>query len=154
VDVESIVRQNIDKTLHLSLATVSGDTPWVCEVHFAYDDRLNLYFVSSNTTRHAREIAASPKVAGNIIDKYGLGEPVVGLYFEGHAKRLGPGAEQNAAADCLMKRLKSDADLVALAAKPDGPQIFMIHVTSWFAFGRFGADKSQKLQLEWNSAGR
>lgn len=36
VDVEKVVREYIEKTVHMSLATVSIDAPWVCEVHLAY----------------------------------------------------------------------------------------------------------------------
>lgn len=91
VNVEKYVREYIDATVHMSLATVSGDAPWVCEVHFAYDDTLNLYYRSLTSRRHSQEIAANPKVAGNIIDKYGLGDAVVGVYFEGTAELVGPG---------------------------------------------------------------
>jgi uncharacterized protein YhbP (UPF0306 family) len=152
MNVESIVREYIDKTVHMSLATVSGDAPWVCEVHFAYDNELNLYFISSTTRRHSREIAANPKVAGNIIDKYALGEPVVGLYFEGRATLLEPGPEQNMAALCLKQRLNITADIVAAAAAPDGHKIYQIAVANWYAFGKFGAPSGQKLKLEWKSA--
>lgn len=116
VDVENVVRKYIEKTVHMSLATVSGDVPWVCEVHFAYDNNLSLYFRSLKSRRHSQEIAANPKVAGNIIDKYGLGDPVVGVYFEGAAELLEAGDEQNLAAQCLKKRLKIDDDIVAAQA--------------------------------------
>jgi hypothetical protein len=43
VNVEDIVREYIDKTIHLSLGTVINNVPWVSEVHFAFDDKLNLY---------------------------------------------------------------------------------------------------------------
>jgi uncharacterized protein YhbP (UPF0306 family) len=81
MDKEATLREYIDKTIHMSLATVSGTTPWVCEVHFAYDNDLNLYFRSLKSRRHSQEIASNPNVAGNIIDKYGLEDAVVGVYF-------------------------------------------------------------------------
>ncbi len=72
MDVEKIIREYIDKTIHLSLATSSDNKPWVCEVHFAYDEQLNLYFRSLKSRRHSQEIAKNPNVAGNIIDKFGI----------------------------------------------------------------------------------
>lgn len=149
VDVEKVVREYIGKTVHMSLATVSGDAPWVCEVHFAYDDNLNLYFRSLKSRRHSTEIAVNPKVAGNIIDKYGLGDPVVGVYFEGTTELLEADDEQSLAAECLKNRLKIQDDIVAEAANEEGHQFYKISVASWYVFGRFGGPLGQKYQLEW-----
>jgi uncharacterized protein YhbP (UPF0306 family) len=146
MNTEAIIREHIDKTVHLSLATVTGNQPWVCEVHFAYDDRLNLYFRSLTSRRHSQEITTNPNVAGNIIDKHELGAPVVGLYFEGTASLLEPGPEQDTAAKCIETRLKI-SDTLAEAKRPDGHQFYKITVTNWYSFG---APKGQKLKLEWN----
>ena len=150
IDIESVVREYIEKTVHMSLATVSSNTPWVCEVHFAYDDNLNLYFRSLKSRRHSQEIAANPKVAGNIIDKYGLGDSVVGVYFEGNAELLEAGEGQTLAAECLRDRLKIEDDIVAEAANEDGHQFYKIAVTNWYVFGRFGGASGQKHKLGWN----
>ena len=154
IDVESAVREYIEKTVHMSLATVSSDAPWVCEVHFAYDDNLNLYFRSLKSRRHSQEIASNPKVAGNIIDKYGLGDPVVGVYFEGTASLLEADDEQNLAADCLKKRLQIEDDIVAEAADETGHQFYKITVANWYVFGRFGGTSGQKHKLEWNGGNK
>jgi uncharacterized protein YhbP (UPF0306 family) len=150
LDVEKIVRDYIDKTIHLSLATVNGESPWVCEVHFAYDEYLNLYFRSLKSRRHSQEIAANPKVAGNIIDKYGLGEPVVGVYFEGKAELLEAGPAQNLAAECLKNRLNIEDDMIAEAVHEAGHKFYKITVANWYVFGRFGEPSGQKHALEWN----
>ncbi len=154
MEVEKIVREYIEKTVHMSLATVSGDAPWVCELHFAYDDSLNLYFRSLKSRRHSQEIAANSKVAGNIIDKYGLGDPVVGVYFEGTAELLKAGDEQNLAAQCLKNRLKIKDDIVAEAADESGHQFYKISVAKWFVFGRFGGPSGQKHELAWNGGNK
>jgi len=138
LDVEKIVRENINKTVHMSLATVSDNKPWVCEVHFAYDEKLNLYFRSLKSRRHSQEIAVNPNVAVNIIDKYNLGDPVVGVYFEGTAKLVEAGEEQNIAAQCLKDRLKITDDIVKEAEQEDGHQFYKISVENWYLFGRFG----------------
>jgi uncharacterized protein YhbP (UPF0306 family) len=152
VDVETIVRENLDKTVHMSLATVHGDAPWVCEVHFAYDSQLNLYFRSLATRRHSQEIAGNAKVAGSIIDKYELdgSDPVLGIYFEGNARLLGPGDEQDQAAQCLIDRLHTTSDIISEAAQADGHQFYKITVANWYVFGRFGDQPSQKYKLAWH----
>jgi uncharacterized protein YhbP (UPF0306 family) len=149
MDVEKIVRENIDKTVHMSLATTHDDAPWVCEVHFAYDDDLNLYYQSLTSRRHSQEIAANPNVAGNIVDKFELGDPVVGIYFEGTAQLLAPGPDQRQAAECLSARMDAQVDLAAIASSPDGHQLYKVTVANWYAFGRFGGASGQKLKLEW-----
>lgn len=150
VDVEQAVREYIDKTVHMSLATLSGNRPWVCEVHFAYDEDLNLYFRSLKTRRHSQEIAANPNVAGNIVDKYVVGEAPVGVYFEGTARLLEPGDEQNKAFEVLHARVGASNDAIEEAAQPDGHQFYKITVENWYVFGRFGADHGEKYQLPWD----
>lgn len=154
VGVEKVVREYIQKTIHMSLATVSIDAPWVCEVHFAYDDNLNLYFRSLESRRHSQEIAANPKVAGNVIDKYGLGDPVVGVYFEGYAEVLEAGEVQNLAAECLKNRLKIRNDIVAEAANEEGHKFYKITVANWYVFGCFDGTSGQKHKLEWNGGNK
>ena len=154
MDVEKIVREYIDKTIHMSLATVKDNTPWVCEVHFAYDDRLNLYFRSLKSRRHSQEITNNSNVAGNIVDKYALGDTVVGVYFEGKARLLEVGDEQNTAFESIKNRLKTGDDILEEAQSEDGHQFYKITVTNWYVFGRFGGSSGQKHKLVWNGGGK
>ncbi len=149
VDVEQVVREYIDKTVHMSLATVKDNAPWVCEVHFAYDDNLNLYFRSLSSRRHSLEIAGNPKVAGNIVRQHSLGEMPVGVYFEGTAELLGAGDEQNKAAECITQRLRIDKDILEEAKHEDGAKFYKISVHNWYVFGRFNDQPVQKYKLEW-----
>src|SRR5665213_2243900 len=138
MDVEKAVREYIDKSVHMSLATSSDNAPWVCEVHFAYDENLNIYFRSLKSRRHSKEIAKNNKVAGDIIDKYGVGDPVVGVYFEGKAELLGPGKEQDTAFKVLRERVDAAEDAREEAKREDGHQFYKITVKNWYVFGRFG----------------
>lgn len=78
----------------MSLATSNNNKPWVCEVHYAYDDQLNLYFRSKPSRRHSQEIATNPHVAGSIVIQHKLGEKPRGVYFEGIAELL-TGVDEN-----------------------------------------------------------
>jgi uncharacterized protein YhbP (UPF0306 family) len=51
----------------MQLATVSGDQPWACTVHFAVDNLHNLYWLSNPSRRHSQDIAKNPKVAAAIV---------------------------------------------------------------------------------------
>lgn len=150
MDVEAKVREYIDKTVHMSLATVRDNKPWVCEVHFAYDDQLNIYWRSLKSRRHSQEIADNPSVAGNIIDKYAVGQDVIGVYFEGKAELLRSGYDQEQAAGLLIERVNAASDIVEQATHEDGTQFYKVSVKNWYVFGRFGAEKGQKFKLEWS----
>lgn len=150
MDVEKMIREYIPQVIHLSLATAAGDSPWVCEVHFAYDEDLNLYFRSLASRRHSQEINKNPKVAGNIIKQHSLEDTVVGVYFEGTSKMLEPGDEQDKAFECIKSRLKMGDDILEEASKEDGHKFFKITVENFYAFGRFGAPSGKKYELKWN----
>lgn len=150
LDVEKLVREHIDKIVHMSLGTCSDNKPWVCEVHFAYDKDLNLYWRSLKSRRHSQEIAKNPNVAGNIVRQHALGEPGIGIYFEGQAKLLEPGDEQNTAFECISKRLQAGPEILSEAKDPNGHQFYKVTVTKWYVFGPFDSQPSQKYELEWN----
>jgi uncharacterized protein YhbP (UPF0306 family) len=151
MEIEKVVREYIDKTIHMSLATASGDTPWICEVHFAYDGKLNLYFRSLKSRRHSQEIAANPKVAGNIIDKYNLGDTEVGLSYEGTAALIEDKNERQVAFDCLQARLGISEIALTEAEIEEGHQFYKIQISNWYVMGKFGTPKNEKYTLDWNN---
>src|ERR1700709_947001 len=111
----------------MSLATSKDGKPWVCEVHFAYDDELNLYFRSLTSRRHSQEIAANPNVAGNIVKQVALGEPCLGLLdFEGTCQKLEAGVEQQAAFECVKARFERGDEILGEAQNPEGHQFYKV----------------------------
>ncbi len=149
MDVEKIVRQYIAKSLHLSLATSVKGKPWVCEVHFAYDQDLNLYFRSLPTRRHSLEIKQNPQVAGNIISQHQLEDSPKGIYFEGTAVKLEAGEDQDLAAKCITQRLMAGDDVLLQAEDPNGHQFYKIIVAKYYAFGEFEGQRMSKYELDW-----
>lgn len=150
VDVEQIVREHIDKTVHMSLATVSDNKPWVSEIHFAYDDDLSLYFVSKQNTRHCQEIANNPAVAGNIVRQHELSEYPGAIYFEGAAEVLENPTELQIESYC--KRLRRDvAQVTAQVQRDSESRMYIISVNNWACFGKFDdSNKGKKHELVWN----
>lgn len=147
LDLEKIIREYIDKTVHMSLATVSNDRPWVCEVHFVYDDDLNLYFRSKSSTRHCQELMANPNVAGNIVRQHQLDEYPHAIYFEGRAEHMTDDDAIRAVMPIFHDKQKTD--LAELEESRSGKSFYKISVENWYAFGKFGGDKGQKYKLEW-----
>jgi uncharacterized protein YhbP (UPF0306 family) len=150
MDVEKIVREYIDRTPHLSLGTVSDNKPWVCEVHFTYDEKLNLYFRSIKSRRHCQEIASNPNVAGNIVKQHQLGEYPHGIYFEGTAKIIEDNDEINKVFSYFQSKLGADERILEDAKKEDGHNFYRITVENWYAFGKFDGPSGQKYKLIWH----
>ena len=148
-DVEKIIRDYLPDIIHMSLATSKDNKPWVSEVHYAYDKDLNLYFRSLTSRRHSEEIAANPYVAGNVVRQVILGEPAFGVYFEGTAKKLDPGEEQDAAFAALDERLKIGPDKLDEAKNPEGHQFYKVTVANWYIFGNLDGQGGKKYELKW-----
>jgi len=148
-EVEKVIREYIKPLVHMSLATVSGSKPWVCEVHFASDEDLNLYFLSKATRRHSQEIAKNPHVAGNIVKQFALKETVMGVYFEGTAKILEPGEEQDKAFRCCQDQLQVSDGTIEEASRDDGHKFYKISIENWYVFGKIGDLPAQKHKLAW-----
>ena len=55
--IESIIRDYIKDIVHMSIATCVDEKPWITEVHYAYDDDLNLYFISRPIHKRLLEIS-------------------------------------------------------------------------------------------------
>lgn len=152
MDIEQAIREYLPQIVHLSLGTSRDNKPWVCEVHFAYDDQLNLYFRSLTSRRHSQEIAANPNVAGNVVTQHTLQSgPPLGVYFEGTAERLTNKEAQKIAADVIIKRLGTKADILEEAQRADGHQFYKITVDTFYVFGDIKDGTGVvKHQLTWN----
>lgn len=150
LDVEQAIRKHIDRTVHMSLGTATPNgKPWVCEVHFAYDDKLNIYFVSKLTTRHCQEIVVNPNIAGNIVKQHPLEESPHGVYFEGTAKAIEPSDDQ---LELYCSRLsRNKKELVEQLTEKDGRRMYKISVSNWAIFGKFGLETNQKHELAWSN---
>ena len=151
MNVEKIIREYLTKTVHMSLASVRDNKPWVCEVHFAYDDDLNLYFRSLTSRRHSQEIADNPNVAGNIVQQYELEVGCDGaISFEGAAELMTDPAEREKVTRFFEAQLKPNKDILKEAEDPEGHQFYKITVSTWYAYGKFEGDTSAKQELPWN----
>jgi len=150
MNTEQVIRDYLPEVIHLSLATVKDDKPWVCEVHFAYDDQLNLYYRSKATRRHSHEIATNPAVAGNIVKQYKADEAPVGVYFEGTAKLLQAGDEQDGAFEAIRSRFGDGIQILEEAKRSDGHQFYKITVDTYYVFGKFGNEGAHKYELKWD----
>ncbi|SRR5260221_5990373 len=72
----------------MQLATSVNDQPWVCNVWFAADKDLNIYWFSSSKRRHSAEVTKNTKVAGAIALPQTPKDLPRGLQFQGVAELL------------------------------------------------------------------
>jgi len=150
-EVEQTIREYIPQIIHMSIATVKNNKPWVCEVHFSYDDDLNLYFVSSSKTRHATELVANPNVAGNIVTQHHKNQKVRCVDFEGKATML-DSSESEKAYQAYVARNGESKNLLDEIRKDGNTRFFKIDVQHFYLFDSYG-DTRTKHTLEWHNGG-
>jgi uncharacterized protein YhbP (UPF0306 family) len=147
MDVEQTIREYLPGILHMSLGTCVENMPWVCEVHFVYDDDLNIYWRSKPSRRHSQEIARNPNVAANIVQQHGKGDKPRGLYVEGTAQQVN--IEPNSAVHSLFHDRLGDfaADLSDLD-EDDGRKFYKLTVSKWYLFDARESYPPQKYELK------
>lgn len=79
----------------MTLATHGPEGLWAAAVFYA-NDGFQLYFLSAGHTRHARNIAAAPRVAATIQEDYADWSAIQGIQLEGTVRVLA-GKERKAA---------------------------------------------------------
>lgn len=148
--IEQIIREYIDQVVHMSLATSKDNKPWVCEVHFAVDGELNIYFRSVTSSRHGQEILENPNVAGNIITQHFKNQRIRGVYYEGTAEVLKDITEDHPGVIATAKRYGKESAIQAVRPEDDKPHYFKITVKNWYVFDSYGPAPVGKYQLLWN----
>ncbi|MES2225800.1 MAG: pyridoxamine 5'-phosphate oxidase family protein [Patescibacteria group bacterium] len=149
MDIEKAIREYLLEIIHLSLATCKENRPWVCELHFAYDNDLNFYFRSKPDTRHSIEIASNPNVAGDIVTQHTVEEEPRGVYFEGMAERLLNVDESHPAYTLYCERFGTGPEILEENKTDTGHGFYKITVEKFSLFDSRESSPSQKYELPW-----
>jgi uncharacterized protein YhbP (UPF0306 family) len=85
----------------MQIATCGNDHPWIASVYYSFDNDLNLYFLSSPTTIHCKQIVENENVAVAITNSnqsisgfkkglqiYGIAEQISNVSKIKHALKL------------------------------------------------------------------
>ncbi len=85
----------------LMVVATYGEHPWIASVYYSFDKDLNIYFISTPTTIHGRQMEKNKKVSAAIVDShqkpsdskkglqiYGIVERVSGINKVNYALRL------------------------------------------------------------------
>lgn len=147
-EIEKIIRDYIPQVLHMSLGTCKDSKPWVCEVHFFYDDDLNLYFSSSINSRHGQEIVINPHVAGNIVTQHFKDQKTRCVDFEGTAKVLNREEAENEGYLAYVRRYGESENVLNEIRKDGNAKFFKITVENYYLFDAY-SEKRGKHTLPW-----
>lgn len=150
-DVQQTIREYLLEVVHLSLATVDNGKPWICEVHYACDDNLNLYFVSRPSKRHSVEIRQNGVVAGSIVKQHSTKEKVRGVFFEGKAMKIENIDKEHVAYKVFTERFGVDDSLLKSGTDPDNREFYQISVDTYYLFDSIESKTGEKYKLIWNS---
>lgn len=83
-----LVKDYLKEAKLMQLSTSLDDQSWVCNVWFAADPDLNIYFFSADSRRHSKEVMKNPKVAGAMALPQTPDDLPRGLQFSGLAELL------------------------------------------------------------------
>ena len=152
--VEKKIREYIPDIIHMSLATCYDKEPWISEVHFVYDDELNLYFRSKPSRRHSLEIEKNSNVAGNIIAQHSIDQKVRGVYFEGTAVQIDDVRQGDDAYELYCARFGTGAEILDEAMRDDGHKFYKVTVSTFYLFDSREVSPGQKYTLPWSTQER
>jgi len=147
--LEQTIREYIPQVIHMSIATVKDNRPWVCEVHFSHDDDLNLYFISSSETRHAQELIANSYVAGNIVTQHHKNQKVRCVDFEGTAQMLDGEEAEKTAYQAYVGRYGESENLLNEIRKDGNTRFFKINVENYYLFDSYDEARGKHM-LPWH----
>lgn len=93
-NLQENIREYLDEAKMMQLATARAEKPWVCNVWFASDKNMNIYWISSTNRRHSNELADNPYVAASVCMPSKPSESKQGaLQIEGLAREVTKPAE-------------------------------------------------------------
>jgi uncharacterized protein YhbP (UPF0306 family) len=152
MNVEQTIRDYLASVIHASVAAVGEDgKPWAFEVHYAFDENLNLYWVSEQLARHSQDVVVRPRVAGTVVKQHGPSDPPLGVSFEGTVEVLHDVDDQHLAFKTYVARFPGREQAVreAYAQKTDtGRRIYKVAVSNYYLNGVING-KMGKEHLSW-----
>ncbi len=124
MEVKQLIQTYLQDAKMMHLATVSNGKPWVCNVWFATDDSMSIYYFSATTTRHSAEVMEDPYVAGSMCLPQTPQDKSRGLQFEGVASLLTDEGDVQKTISVYKDRIFSSEQIEQFIAHPDRPHRF------------------------------
>jgi len=117
-DMQEIVRRYLEQVTVMQLATSANDQPWVCNVHYYCDQKLDIFWVSTTSRRHSQEISKNPKVGATVLAHVNTPAKnyVVGISIAGVAELIGEQVDEQVGVGYVTKHNKDDSFLADIAS--------------------------------------
>lgn len=134
----------------MQLATSVNNQPWICSVWFGVDENMNIYWLSSTTRRHSKEVLKNNKVAGAITLPQTPNDPPRGLQFQGVAELLTDEKEVKKAMSVYAGRIFFEKDILEFMKNKEKPhRFYRIKPTQFVLFDavNFPENSRQELNL-------
>ncbi|HSW37802.1 MAG TPA: pyridoxamine 5'-phosphate oxidase family protein [Candidatus Saccharimonadales bacterium] len=122
--LEQLIRDYLKEAKMMQLATSQNNQPWVCNVWFASDEGLNIYWFSSITRRHSQEVRNNPKVAAAICSPQTPEDSPRGLQLQGLAEELSNPNDVAKARSVYEGRVFDSETIDKFMAHPEKPHRF------------------------------
>ena len=123
-DIRKIIEDYLANTKMMQLATSIDAQPWICNVWFASDEDLNIYWFSSTTRRHSNEVLKNNKVAAAIVAPQTPQDTPRGLQLQGHAEVLTNDEDVKIARSVYEGRIFDAATIDSLIKNKEKPHKF------------------------------
>lgn len=148
MSLKKLIENYLRETQLMQLATSVNNQPWVCNVWFASDGDLNIYWFSSTIRRHSKEVLKNPKVAGAIVLPQTPKDPPRGLQFQGIAKLLTKQVDIKKATTLFEGRIFSKKQIKELMLHKNKPhRFYKIKPTRFVLFDAVNFPNSSRQEL-------
>ena len=124
MELKLLIKQYLEEAKMMQLATVRDGKPWVCNVWFAADQDMNIYWFSSTNRRHSEEVSNDPHVAGAMCLPHTPEDKPRGLQFEGKAEMLTDEADVQKAMSVYIDRIYPKEKVDEFMAHAERPHKF------------------------------
>jgi uncharacterized protein YhbP (UPF0306 family) len=137
-EIQQAIKDYLLDIIHMSAASVGEDgKPWAWEVHFAYDDDMNLYWASVMGARHSQEIVKNANIAGTIVVQHQAEDAPRGVSFEGTAKMVEDVNEESPEFKVYAGRYPKRGEFILEGydkddSDPKALRLFKINVSDWY----------------------
>lgn len=148
--LRKLIEQYLKEAKLMQLATALDNQPWVCNVWFAADEDLNIYWFSSTNRRHSLEVMENQKVSAAMALPHTPKDSPRGLQLQGIAQVLTEQTDIDKAISVYKDRIfpiETIEELMKSVEKPH--QFYKIKPTQFVLFDavNFGDNWRQEYNL-------
>lgn len=128
IDIKKIIHKYLTECNLMQLATTRDNQPWICNVWFAADNDMHIYWFSADHRRHSQEVQQNPKIAATIVMPYSSQEIPSGMQLQGRSEMLTDKKEIKKA-EILFKKKKFNIQDIIKSMKEEGNTYHFYKIT-------------------------